>query len=227
MKFKYYFNYLSLKERVLSFLLIPLILFLLFSLTQRLFLNDYIKIKQKQIKLIKSQIKKSKSNIFKPNDIVTIQFIENIANISNIQILSIEINKSSFNLKTLGNYQNSINFLIYLEQNMETTALKIYNEEPNTIIQGTFKIHTLLTIDNLNIMENIPNPFIQIKHRTKILNNNILQLMAIFDKEVCINNKWYNKGDIIGKYKIVSIFTNHIELIKNGVILKLEVYKNE
>ncbi len=227
MKIKYYFNHLLIKEKILSFLLIPLILFLLFSIFKQSFLDDNIKIKQKQIKLLKSKVKKLKVNIFKPNNISTIKFIENIATNFNIQISSIKINKLFFDIKTIGNYQNSINFLIYLEQNMETISLQIHKDKLDIIIQGSFRIFNLSRINKLKIIDNIPNPFIQIKHRKTAPHNNPLQLIAIFDKTVCINDSWYNKGDIVGKYKLTNIFINHIELTKNDKILKLEVYKNE
>ncbi|MCK5110837.1 MAG: hypothetical protein KAQ94_04895 [Arcobacteraceae bacterium] len=227
MQFKYYFSHLSIKEKVLAFLIIPLLLFLLFSIIEESFLSQNNINMQKQIKVVKSAIKKLKFNISKPNNISTIKFIENIATHFKIQISSIKINKSYFDIKTMGNYQSSINFLIYIEQNMKTKSLQIYKDGTNTIMQGKFKINKLSNIDDLTPVKNIPNPFIQIKQRTTVAQNSPLKLVAIFDQTVCINDKWYKKNDIVDKYTIKEIFTNHIELTKNHKIIKLEIYKNE
>ncbi len=205
----------------------PLLLFLLFSIIEEFFLNQNNINTQKQIKVVKSAIKKLKFNVSKPNNISTIKLLENIANHFQIQISSIKINKSYFDIKTVGNYQNSMNFLIYIEQNMKTNSLQIYKDGTNTIMQGNFKINKLSNIDDLTPVKNIPNPFIQIKHRTTATQNNILKLVAIFDQFVCINDKWYTKDDIVDKYTIKEIFINYIELSKNHKIIKLEIYKNE
>jgi len=227
LKFKYYFNYLSLREKILAFLTIPLLLFLLFSVIEKPFLREDKFNITNQIKIINLKIQKIESSIVKPNNILAIKLLEDIAEYFKVQILDIKINRSYFDIKLIGIYQNIMNFLIYIELNMETKSLQIFHDGNNTILHGKFNSITLEKIDNLITVKNIPNPFIKTRSFNKVKKNNRLKLVAIFDKLVCINDKWYKKDDKINKYTIKNIFINHIELIKNNKIIRLEIYKDE
>ena len=226
MRFKYYFNNLSSRDKIFSFLLVPLILFFIFNFIDTHFLKDtHHKVKQQILAYTKS-IKELKQSKHTTSNIKTIRHIEKLATTMNIKIINIKVDKSSFHIKTVGNYKNSIQFIVNLENNMKIKSLQILTSTDKQItINGIFKIYTNKINNNLVSIKDIPNPFISKKSIIK--KNNSLKLIAIFNEEVCINNKWYKYGDKVGKYKLKGIFKNHIELASNNSTIKLKVYQDD
>ncbi len=192
----------------------------------KFFIIDNNEERQKQIQVYKKAIKKLKIKKIKQNNILIIKHIEDTAKFFKIQVLKIKINKSFFDIETIGQYKNTINFLIYLEKNMQIKSLQIYKENKNFILQGVFKFKILHKKQKMNTIDNMPNPFNKIKRKAKRKikpQKKKLKLVAIFDQEICLNDKWYKKGEKIGKYKIKNIFKDYVELEEKNKIIKVKI----
>ena len=226
MKFKYYFNNLPLRDKVLSFILIPLILSLLFiAIEKKLFKEKLLNINN-QILVYEKAIKKLKNKKFKLDKIKSIQYIEETAKFFNVKIPNIKIDKSYFSIIYTGNYQNIINFLNTIEKSMKIKSLQILKSKEYITLEGVFEVKQLF-VKNKEQIKDIPNPFDKIKEKNNFIKKEKLKLLAIIGENVCINDKWYLKNEKVGKYKIKSIFRNYIELQSKEKIVKLRILKNE
>jgi len=67
----------------------------------------------------------------------------------------------------------------------------------------------------------IANPFF-----TKDYDNDRFKLTAIVGDNICINEKWLSINDTIGKYKILHIYKDYIELIYKNNIIKLTLIED-
>ena len=225
MRLKYYFNNLSARDKIFLSLLVPLLLLFIFNFIDTYLLQDTNHKVKEQIKTYTKSIKKLKQTKHTTSDIKTIRYIEKLAINMSIKIINVKLDKSSFHIKAVGNYQNSVQFIVNLENNMKIKSLQLFiNTNKQIVIDGIFKIYKSQINNQLVSIQNIPNPFTS---KRSIIRSNELKLIAIFNKEVCINNKWYKYGDKVGKYKLQGIFKNHIELAINNNIIKLKVYKDD
>ncbi len=226
MHFKYYFNHLSNREKVIFFMTVPLILFLLFTFIDKYFINNKKDI-NKQIKTVKKLIKNNKQKKIKPSNIFIIKSIEKIAKHFEIQILNININQKDFELVTTGKYSNTINFINSLEQNMKIKVFKLKYKDDMALLESKWKMGNIFVQESIKTIDNIPNPFIQTRNYINHSNQNTtLILEAIVDTMVCINSQWYNKDDEIQGYKIVEILKNNIILQKGTKIIKLKIHND-
>ena len=217
MQFKYYFNTLPLKDKILLYLLVPIILGFCLFLFEKYFLPD-VKIENKQSTC---NIKRVKIDI---DNIQAIKYIEDVASQFEINIVTLKINKRLFKIKINGSYQNSMNFIYNLEYSMKIKSLKIIKTLDGIILtEGIFVIKRIAN-NSLYNLEKIPNPFNKIKSYIK---NSTLRLTAIIGRNICINGKWYQKNSIIGKYKIKTIHSNYVELENNNKTIKLEINKDD
>ncbi len=221
MRFKYYFNNLSSRDKIFSFFLVPLILFFIFDFINTSFVQDSQNNIKQKIQVYTKSIKGLKQIKYTISDIKTIRYIEKLATTIGIKIINIKLDKSSFHIKTVGNYQNSIQFIINIENSMKIKSLQVStNTNKQIVINSTFKMYGKNLNTQIQQVNNLPNPF---NSKRVYTTNNKLTLIAIFNDDVCINDTWYKLGEKIGKYKLQKIFKNHIELSLNDKITKLHI----
>jgi len=204
---------------------VPLILFLIFYTINTYIIQNKHNNMAKQINIYKKSIIMLKNKHHKINNIKIIKYIEQLATAFNITILNINIVNSSFNIQFQGKYKDVIQFLVNIENNMQITFLDICTTtESKTKIDGIFKIYSTKLSQKFININNIPNPFHK-KRTFQYINNDTitLKLIAIFNKDVCINDKWYSSGDTIGKYKLEKIFKDYVILTykKKTTILRI------
>jgi hypothetical protein len=204
---------------------VPIVLFFIFSKIDQYLIETKLKQIQNEINLVKQNINKLKVGKNKINNIVVIKYIEKIANNLNIKIINLTINNNTFYIKSTSKYQNMINFISNLETNLKINSLKLTKDKGgNVFMEGKFSVIKLTQNEKINSIKNIPNPF----NKTRVYNttNNKLKLLGIIGENININNKWYKKGDKVGKYTIKSIFKSYIILSYKNKILTLKILKN-
>jgi len=225
LRFKYYFNNLKQKDKILAFLLVPLILVFAFFKIEEYFIPHNKKHIDDKIKIIKLAIKNLKYKKNEISNIKTIKYIEDVADYLQIKVVHIKVDKKSFDIHTIGSYNNTINFISNLENSMKIISLKINKDDNQSIfMQGVFAVKNLNVKTNIKLLENLPNPFYE---KRKYSHNKELNLVAIIGNEVCINDKWYVKNNLIGKYKLKTIFKDYVELDYKNKIIKLRISKND
>ena len=219
MFFEYYFNKLSKREKILSFLLIPLILFFIYIEFDKYVLSVSKKNIDNKIKILK-KINSQSQKQTKLNQLDIVQFIEQIASKFNIKIINLDINRKIFTIDGFGNYLNVINFISNLEQNMKIVTLSLSRNNKKIQFNISLKSRKIKNKSNIIVLNNLPNPFYKKKKHTI---SNKLILSAIIGNNICINNKWYTKNDKIGKYKIVDInkYSVKLKYKKQNILLKL------
>jgi hypothetical protein len=217
--FEYYFNKLSKREKILSFLLIPLILFFIYIEFDKYVLSVNKKNIDNKIKILK-KINSQSQKQTKLNQLDIVQFIEQIASKFNIKIINLDINRKIFTIDGFGNYLNVINFISNLEQNMKIVTLSLSRNNKKIQFNISLKSRKIKNKSNIIVLNNLPNPFYKKKKHTI---SNKLILSAIIGNNICINNKWYTKNDKIGKYKIVDInkYSVKLKYKKQNILLKL------
>jgi hypothetical protein len=225
LNFSYFFNALSKKDKILSFLLVPLVLFLIFFICKTYCISNNNQDINKQIYILEKAIKKLKYKDRKLNYISYLKYIEKVAKDLEIKVINIEIDKYIFDIQVTGKYTNTINFISTLEERMKVRLLSINKEKQHNILS-----HISLKIQNyknkyfLISVDNLPNPFNLKKQYSQ---DNTLKLIAIVDKDIYINNKWYKKGQKIGKYKIKYIDKTYILITNKNKTIKLELPKDD
>ncbi|VAY87612.1 hypothetical protein MNB_ARC-1_505 [hydrothermal vent metagenome] len=218
LKFRYFFNQLSIRDKILLFLMVPLLLFLLLFVFEKYIFNTNDKKIIEEIKLLKRSIKQIKNDKHKINQVATIQYIEQVAEKLNIQILDIKISNKSFNIHTIAKYNDTMNFIFNLEENMNIKQLTLTNDKKITM-HGIFHIKTFRYGKKLRQLRYLPNPFRNnVQHRLSKF-----ALNAIIQSNVSINGKWYTINDKIGKYSIKAIYSSYVELIYKNKIMRLSL----
>jgi hypothetical protein len=218
------------KDKVLLFLIVPLVLFSINFFVFDLFIKDKFKEKLNKIKNIKQTINllHNKTNY---TNIAKIDFIEKIAKKFNTNIVSIKIDEDIFTTVTTSAYQNNINLLLFLEQFILIDSFEISSNEKNTTMLLKFTIFKVVNKPKIPDIKNIINPFVKRRYGKTDTNNRYnnnkyynLKLTAIIENMVKINNRWYKKGDDIDNFYIKDIFLKYVLLQKNGKIVKLRIY---
>jgi hypothetical protein len=223
MKFKIYFNALTKREKVLLYLIIPLLLVAIAMITNQYLIDPKLKQLNYQNNILKSKLTQLKTkNIKYIDNIKILNYIENLAQQDNISILSYKINRHIFTLEIQANYQNSLNFLLFLEHYAKIISLKISKLEQQIIININFRFITMPPSTSYKKCK-IANPFFT---KDKDNDNDRLKLTAIIGDNICINEKWLSINDTIGKYKILHIYKDYVELIYKNNIIKLTLVED-
>ncbi len=214
------------QKQVLLILTIPLLLFLIYNVASEQY-DKYIKNKNfTQNKNIKDAIRILKSNKVKIDDISIIKYIDKYSNKFNVMILDTKFSNKLVSVKLTGKYQDILNFILTIEENIQIKKLILLKSDKNIICHFEGKVidikeNTILQYDN-----NIPNPFTDIKYRINSNNLN-LALTAILGDEVCINNKWYKEGQTIKKYKIIKIYLDYVKLSSKDKVIEVRIQEDD
>ena len=225
LNFKLLFNNLTNKDKILTFLLVPTLLYLVFVVINNSFVNTPIHSNNsEEIKQITKSIKQLSK---KPtiNHITLIKHIENISLNINVKIVNLKISNKLFEIQATGNFQNIINFIYNLEKDMTLTSLQLIKSNDKSILMNSsFKLFKSSLNTQIQNVENLANPFIGIREYNFYKQR---QLNAIVGQNVSIDDKWYIKNDMIGKYKLTKITTQYVILKYKNNKIKLELLKDD
>lgn len=203
--------------------MVPMFLFLLFVLCDKYLLKNH-QDNNKQIQVSK----KAKKQI---NYISYLKYVKQVATDLKIKITNIKINKKVFDIQAIGAYKNTMNFMATIEQRMKINSLILNQDQQNNILTKCI-ISMQQSNDQYQIkyINNLLNPFkinILKKKTPKRKRQFKFKLFAIIGKYICINNKWYEKGEMLKKYKIKIIDNNSIILTNPKKTIKLKLWKND
>ncbi len=197
------------KDQVLAIIIIPLILFVIFTMLSQYYTQHIQDINFAKNKNIKDSINKLKVKKEKIDNINIIKYMDKQSEKFNIKVLDIKFNNKKINLKAIGKYKDILNFIIYIENNIQIKQLSLIKNDNNIALQFEGKVINIQEHENIKYNNTLANPFISMKNK-KI--NNSLNLTAIFGNEICINEKWYTVGQKVNKYKIIRIESDYVEL---------------
>jgi len=200
---------LKFKDQVLAIIIIPLILFVIFTMLSQYYTQHIQDINFDKNKNIKDSINKLKVKKEKIDNINIIKYMDKQSEKFNIKVLDIKFNNKKINLKAIGKYKDILNFIIYIENNIQIKQLSLIKNDNNIALQFEGKVINIQEHENIKYNNTLANPFISMKNK-KI--NNSLNLTAIFGNEICINEKWYTVGQKVNKYKIIRIESDYVEL---------------
>jgi hypothetical protein len=220
LKYSNFINNLNKRDKILIFLLVPLLFIVIFLL-----LNQYIIPEQnKNIIQTISQYKLKINNINaysnKTSTLNVIKYTQDMAIKFDIKIIHFNFTKNNSKLELEGKFQNILLFLINLEYNIDIKYLEFYINNKKFNANISFSNAIISFKKYAKKIEIIPNPFItQISHKSA----KSLKLLAIFNQEVCINDIWYKKGDKIKGYILKYIFKDSVVLKKKVKTLTLKI----
>ncbi len=228
LNFKYLFNNLAKKDKVLIFLLIPTILYLAFIIIDNTYepksTHTDNRDNRDKINKIKNQINQL-SKESKISQLKLIKHIENISLNTDIKILNLRISNKLFDIQTIGSFKSSINFIYNLEKDMNLIDLTLTKDNNKSIIMNcSFKLFKSTLNKQIQTIDNLANPFLGIKEYSA---NKPRRLNAIINKNVFIDDKWYTKNDMVGKYKLTVITSHYIVLEYRNTTLKMELLKDD
>ena len=199
-------------------------LFLLFILCDKYLLHNNSQDNSKQIQLFRQKIKElqnSKQDKKQIDYISYLKYIEKVATDLKIMITNIKINKKVFDIQAIGTYKNTMNFMTTIEQRMKIKSLRLDKWKQNYILTQCIVSGQPSNTNmkyQIKYINNLANPF---KRKRQFRP----KLFAIIDKYICINNKWYEKGEMMKKYKIKIIDRNSIILTNPKKTIKLKLWK--
>ena len=190
-------------------------------------MDVYIDIERKKQQKTYEELQKI---VLKANSFTLINIIEDKAVSFNIDITTIKNDNGSLYLEFKTTYNNTMNFLLFLEQRLNINKLEV--KKNKQIFTTTIQLDTKYLFHKnykYNYIQNIVNAFVKY-HKTakkinikKHINKPKLILMAILDQSTLINGKWYKINDSIYNYKIKKIKKDYIILynIKDNHEIKL------
>jgi hypothetical protein len=218
MNLKYIFNNLSKKDKILLYIMIPILFgFFIFTIDKYIAAPYLIKLED-QIATIQENNKKIhfKKNII--NEVEILKYIDNIALKHNIKLTTTKIDKKLLDIEADGKFQNIMTFVKIIRKNGKIKKLSLIKQDKSTVL-----LNCLIIIKNLKsqkqiIANNIPNPF-------KISSEHIseLKLFAVIGEYASINNVWYKVGDKVGKYTIKTIDRNSVKLNSKDQYITLKL----
>jgi len=230
-KTNHYINTLSLKDKVLLYLIpLSVLLFIIFNFDTRSHqtIDTYT---QKKIEHYKNLSKQLKNNAKSINFIAVIKEFEKAASKNKITIKSTDIQDSFLTIKATGKLRNIINFLNYCENYGNYSKIETIHLLPKTKykrIELNLKLSLGKIISKksnsteiISKIKELKNPFFTDK------NNNTLKMVMILNDSALINKKWYTTGDNIGKYLIKNISPNYVIVSDKNKDIKLELFKDD
>lgn len=210
-----YLSKLNVIKRIILYSL-PLLLFTIWfnSLpkTQKAIqLNQEVPVIKKKIKELNTKISS------KPNMFTLITRIETFAKTNNTIIKSLKHEQGLYHIEFITAKQkvySVLNFCEYVSAFSKIKYLRVFlNQKESTISMK-------LSFDNYYHKKK--RPTIEQMYRSK--NNNSLELKAIIDHYVLINNQWITVNDTIENYKVRKISMNSVVLTNKNKTLVLELF---
>jgi len=201
------------------------------------YMLSYLDIDHKKIKnsnseaIFLNKIDRLKESISHIDKTSAIKLIESVAVKKEIDIYDMQIKKRDIVVKARSGYQNGMWFLYYLQNHFFIKQFELNYDKKILDIVVTVDISYLYDKNiNYQKLETIPNPFVNVKNlKHNFSNKEDIKLTAIVASMVCIDNKWYKKGDIVDGKRVVAIGFNSVELedIKTLKRITTKVYNEK
>ena len=172
------------------------------------------------------KIKNFDSKIIKKDQIFFIRYIEKYISKNHLFSTQIKINNNSILVSLEGKFKDFINFILFIEKHLVIKKIDITYINNKLSANILFKTKYLYNPNSLKqIVSNtdIPNIFRPIKDQNRTKPFKQFNLSTIFDKTVCINNKFYKLYDNIGEYKIIKIDLKSVILNNKDKNITLKV----
>jgi hypothetical protein len=225
LNFKYKFINLSLKDKILLYLLPILLLLFTYlnidnSLPEKDIKNTKIKV---QIKKEQTKIKNLKTKQKKFTKLDILKSYEKLAKSLEIDISNIEFTKNYIELDFQGEYKNTINFFYTIDRINNIVSFSLEYKDGKLFIKSLLKSKIFNDINSLSIAyeNDIANPFVKLS----ISKDNIYsKSKAIIGDWVMLDNDWYTIGDKYKKYIIKKIYKDYILLGFGTKTIKMEIF---
>lgn len=146
----------------------------------------------------------------------------------NVFLEEIKMSQNLIDIKVDGHFHNIINFLLEVSQYFIINQFEMSKKDN--------KINIALRLDReiayiekrkYPMTRQIKNPFI-LKKIENISKSSLIQITAIVDLEILVNNIWYKKFDMINEFKIIEIRKYDVLLfdtLKNKKLIKSVHYE--
>ena len=128
------------KDQVLAIIIIPLILFVIFTMLSQYYTQHIQDINFAKNKNIKDSINKLKVKKEKIDNINIIKYMDKQSEKFNIKVLDIKFNNKKINLKAIGKYKDILNFIIYIENNIQIKQLSLIKNDNNIALNLKVKL---------------------------------------------------------------------------------------
>jgi hypothetical protein len=158
--------------------------------------------------LYQHKINSIKHSYLQNNQVVLSKLYEKVSKKFKVKIVYMKFHDKSVDLKTVGKFRDTMNYLIYLEKinKIIKLNLKYDNDLLFSSINLNLKKSKKLTRNIIYSAQNIKNPFIE-----DITTN--INSKAIIGNFVILDGIWYEKGDKYEKYTISDINKYSIKLV--------------
>ncbi|MEA2017904.1 MAG: hypothetical protein U9N59_05605 [Campylobacterota bacterium] len=223
MKFKLYFQKLSLLQKIELYLLIIMFYGVILYFSNDIY-NSFNKtqnnIKSPKVLQYQKSLKIINSKITTKNKIAIVNIIEQNNSRNNIFTESINIQDYKVNLKLSGSFIDIINILNFYQTHFLIVYYRLDNVSNKTYCDIKLDIKYIFNENKKNeTIKTLSNPFlvkkvIKIKKvKKKVIKRKPLKISAIVSSEVLINNSWYVENDIINNRKIIKVGMDSVEIL--------------
>lgn len=223
MKFKLYFQKLSLLQKIEFYLLIIMFYGILLYFSNDIY-NSFNKtknnIKSPKILHYQKSLKILNSKITTKNKNVLINIIEKNNSKNNIFTESINIQDYKVNIKLSGSFINVMNILNFYQTHFLIVYYRLDNVNNKIYCDIKLDIKYIFNENKENeTIKILSNPFLVKKVRKIkkvkriVIQRKPLKISAIVSSEVLINNNWYAKNDIIDNRKIIKVGMDSVEIL--------------
>jgi hypothetical protein len=155
--------------------------------------------------------------VTKKDELYIVNSLEQKAKELDLFIQSININKHCLNMQVDGKFTKLSEFLNYIQLHYRIGRFVLNKEDIDLSLDVRYFYNEVYTYNKL---ENLVNPFEKKRVITKTIvkktpikkKTKEIKISAIVLDEVCIDNKWYKKEQIVLNHKILAIYENTIEV---------------
>jgi hypothetical protein len=156
--------------------------------------------------------KKTLQKIKKLSDLEMIEYFNINAKKYKLYSTGLKISQNTIDFKGKGTFINTMTFLNKVEKNF---ILKRFDIKYSDDIEVTLIISKEYLSDSISKVEMLPklsNPFVLKKEIQSSFPKSI-DITAIMDFEILVDNNWYKKDDMISQYKVLSIYKDKVILL--------------
>lgn len=219
MNFKEYYLNLSVTQKMQLYIIIIGIFYMIdYSLS---IVNN-----QSEKQIIKQEKKVNRN--YDSSDII--KKLEEIATLYNIYINSIVVEKMTIKLNIKGDFEGLVGFIKKTDDILLIKELSLWQEDKYILGELNISLEKYMLNKKKHLNYVISNPFENLeKKKEKIIQKEkVYKLSAIIGKEVCIDDNWYKKGDILENMKLIDILDEYIilENLDTSNKIKIELFKD-
>jgi hypothetical protein len=178
---------------------------------QQTYIIDNLNINTTTIK----DFKELKKRIVKKENTILLKLLEEKSEELMVFIVSTKNQKEFIDLEFYGKFLDIMNFLNYIQNHFTIKKFQLLRKERNMYCNIEIDTKYFYNQNKINNkLHNIANPFVNNKDpKVYKKNNNTLKVIAIIASNILIDDKWYQKNDIINNQKIILVNNNSVEFL--------------